>query len=66
MSPKYPINPYKYDSNQMNMAKRQRNALSAGKNIDKLAYIFPLLFSLKKVIIEDNFSILFSSSQLVE
>ena len=66
MSPKYPINPYKYDSDQMNMAKRQRNALSAGKNIDKLAYIFPLLFSLKKVIIEDNFSILFSSSQLVE
>ena len=53
----------------MIMAKRQRNALSPGKNISYLvilAYIFPLVFFHKKFIMENNLWILLSNSQLVE
>jgi len=48
------------------MAKRQKNALPPVRMLDKFAYTFTVLFSLKKVIMKDILSILFSNSQLVE
>jgi len=51
----------------MNMAKRQRNALSSGKSIRYIGlYFSSFVFFHKNFSMENNFQILFSNSRLVE